>query len=468
MPIDARIPLGYQPPQFEATDPARTLFQGMQLKDLALAGEERRLQMDQQQAEIERQRAVRESFVFTPEGRVDVDATIPRLMQVDTDLGLRLQTRRQEEIRATAEEERKQAAESRAQQAAGAARVQAVQDELRRQAEEGRKAAAEKRAAEAAANAAAESQARLPGIEAETARKQVEAGQVAEYGMTAVQKASADAAQQRIHAMRQRAAQGLGAVDLPEATPIPANWQPGMLNEAALAKYPAAVQQRARKLVDYSIPYPTGTAQRDPTWQAAINAASELDPTWTASDYQSRLAARKSFTSGKDAANITSINTAIGHLATLKQAGLDLENWDFPWWNKIANVMVTATGDPRVRRFNVAATALENELATVFKQTGATDQEIKAWRKDIDAADSPEQLRALVNQAWELLTSRMEALQGKWEASMGKPADFEVLTPKSKEVLAKMGITAPAGQAEQRPVPTHRYDPATGEMVPVS
>lgn len=205
-----------------------------------------------------------------------------------------------------------------------------------------------------------------------------------------------------------------------------------------ISNLPPQVQNAAKKLVRAEIPYPGAFAQKDPYWKAVINAASILDPNFNASQHKIREATRKSFTSGKDANNINSINTLVGHLSTLDDAAKKLENSPYQVWNTIANKGLTAVGDPRVVKFNMAAGAVESELASVFKQTGATDQEIKAWRERITSSQSPEQLRSTINQAVELMGSRLQALRNKYEAGMGPFGKLQILSPKSRSTLEKM------------------------------
>jgi ribosome-associated translation inhibitor RaiA len=235
------------------------------------------------------------------------------------------------------------------------------------------------------------------------------------------------------------------------STPIPADWKPGDLNLEALTKYSASAQRLAKQLVNYDITLPTGAAQSREPWVSAIQAAGELDPTWKASEYQSRLSARRSFTSGADAKNITGLNTAIGHLQTLLKAGEALKNHRVQMLNKLENWAAEKTGDPRIVRFNIAANAVQNELASVFKGTGATDQEINAWRRTIDASQSPEQITGAISQAVDLLGSRLATLRGKWEQAMGKPMDMTVLTSRSRETLNSMGINP--DELEPRNIP---------------
>ena len=217
-----------------------------------------------------------------------------------------------------------------------------------------------------------------------------------------------------------------------------ANPNPNLTGEAALQNYTPEIQKLAKKLVNADIPYPSSFALRDPQWKAAVSAATDLDPTWNASQHKIREATRKSFTSGPDAKNITSINTLVGHLNSLNESSEALNNRGWQPWNTVANWTATKTGDPKVTKFNMDLGAVESELAAVFKQTGATDQEIKAWRERIDASQSPAQLQTNIHEAVELMGSRLSALKNKYEAGMGSFGQLQILSPKSRQTLEKL------------------------------
>lgn len=181
--------------------------------------------------------------------------------------------------------------------------------------------------------------------------------------------------------------------------------------------------------------------------------AHQVDPSYDETQFPVRSGVRKSFTSGADAKNLTSINTAVGHLDSLNQAAEDLANSKIPIWNTITNKAASATGDPRLVKFNNAANAVENEMANVFKGTGATDQEIKAWRSGLDSSQSPEQLKGSIDTLIHLMGSRLDALHQKYTSGAGKPADFRFLNKNSEKILQKLGVD-PAS-----------IDPSAGETV---
>jgi hypothetical protein len=134
-----------------------------------------------------------------------------------------------------------------------------------------------------------------------------------------------------------------------------------------------------------------------------------------------------------------SLNTAIGHLESLAKSAEELDNASIQLWNYIANTSLTEVGDPRVVKFNNTANAVAGEMATIFKNTSGTDQEIKAWREQLDSSQSPQQLQGAIDQLIELMSSRMEALAGQWEAGIKAPRDFRFLNDKSEKILRDFG-----------------------------
>ena len=227
---------------------------------------------------------------------------------------------------------------------------------------------------------------------------------------------------------RNQAPLAAGMVDNPD---------PALTGADALKNYIPQVQTRATKLLKGEVPYPPGYLQaRDPLWRAAIDAAQAVDPSWNAQKYQITQAIRKSFTSGKDAQNKTSINTLVDHFAHLAKSAQGLGNYSNQWLNGIGNWIETVRGDPKVTRFNMDLGAVESELAAVFKSTGATDQEIKAWSSRISSSQSPRQLEENIKEGISLMGGRLKALRDKYQSGMGIFAnDLQILSPRSRKIL---------------------------------
>lgn len=228
---------------------------------------------------------------------------------------------------------------------------------------------------------------------------------------------------------------------------------PGEMNTNALHGLTPTQQETVKAIVEYRFPV---SNLRNKQMMALVQRAYQYDPTFDAKEYATRAGVRKDFTSGKASQTILSLNTAVGHLNSLAKAANDLDNAPVQLWNKVINAGFTATGDPRVTKFNTAANAVAGELATVFKNTSGTDQEIKSWHDKISSSQSPEQLKANINEAIHLIGSRLEALHNKYEQGMGRKADFQILSPKSRQILQGLGVDM------------SQYDPAEATKQPES
>ncbi len=218
--------------------------------------------------------------------------------------------------------------------------------------------------------------------------------------------------------------------------------------ESALQGLPNLEQQTARQIASYQFPY--NALQRMPPLQRMriLNAVSQYDPDFDANQYQARQGVLKSFASGPDAANIASANTVIGHISEMLKAGQALNNRSFTPWNAVANTVESATGNPAQTRFLSASTAVADELAKLFKGTGAaTDQTIKDWKATLSPNMSPEQLKASAEEAMSLMASRLDALREKYSSGMGKAPNRPFIGPKAAAVLRQSGLQNPEENA---------------------
>ena len=205
-----------------------------------------------------------------------------------------------------------------------------------------------------------------------------------------------------------------------------------------------------------------------------LGVVKQYDPSYDQTQYTAKNKLRADFTSGKAANNSRSLNTAVAHLDTLQKTVDELNNGNFPALNKAENWWITQKGDKRVRAFNTAATAVESELAAVFKGMGATDQEIKAWRDNFDSSSSHEQLKAGIDKAIELMGGRLDALRSQYQVGMGKPADFHILNGESRSILGRLGhgdiiMKDSPGQSVSQPTnsiqPIYAVNPQTKQRI---
>lgn len=227
---------------------------------------------------------------------------------------------------------------------------------------------------------------------------------------------------------------------IPADDPIAAKYG-GVPEDNPFFRYPLNVQSLARQLVDYKIPLPSGFALARPNspWNAALQAAGYLDPTFDATQYGSRYQLRKDFTSGTGAKALASLNMTINHLNGLREKSEALQNRSVTPWNAVANKVLTLEGDPRVTNFDMARNAVSNELTRLFRGTGGAEADIQAWKQTINSSESPEQLKGAIDTAISLLAGRAAALEDQWNKGIGKPRDFHFLSDQSRQIIQKLG-----------------------------
>jgi len=228
---------------------------------------------------------------------------------------------------------------------------------------------------------------------------------------------------------------------------------------ATIDQVPENIRGQVKAIIEYRTPTPP-LGRNNPTNQAINYWVNKVDPSYDATQFPARNKLRASFTSGKDADNITAINTAIGHLGTLYNAGKQLGNVNLRAYNTFANFLSREFGQSTVKPFQTARIGVSEELAKAFKGGIATEGEVKQWQNAIDAADSWPALQSAIQTATEMLASRVAALEDKYMRGMGKAPEQPLLSQKSTKVLSQMQGTGGAGDKKA----THRFNPQTGNI----
>jgi GH24 family phage-related lysozyme (muramidase) len=213
---------------------------------------------------------------------------------------------------------------------------------------------------------------------------------------------------------------------------------------------------------------PTSFAASKPYWQAILAHAANAEPGFDLTKWQSRVGTMKDFASGQAAKNVTSLNTVIGHLGSLKDSVDKLDNSNFTPANALKNSIQVLGGRPEPGNFNVARNAVADELARVFRSAGMSDHEINSWKENISAAGSPDQLKGAVSTAVELLNSRLDSLKDQYERGAGKKSG-QLLSDKAQKALDDIRVwSSKSASPAAAPVAPGKYvyDPATKKMIP--
>jgi hypothetical protein len=195
---------------------------------------------------------------------------------------------------------------------------------------------------------------------------------------------------------------------------------------------------------------PPSSSSRSPMAQALLQAVYTYDPSANAGNLATRTATRKSFTSGKDAQNMTALSQLALHLDHLNQQVGSISGSALP-----INGVVNAVSD----RFNGNTTAWDSssnavahELRAVFANaSGGTQAELDENLKQLNASSSTAQKEAAVRNIAQLVHGRFQILQDKYAQGMGKAQDpFEAKYPGTEQIISRL---AGAGQQPQQAQP---------------
>lgn len=198
--------------------------------------------------------------------------------------------------------------------------------------------------------------------------------------------------------------------------------------------------------------------------EALLDVVAAYDPTFDASNSTSRVKTRVDFTSGKSAQNITAMNTAMGHLLHLDDLAHDLNNFStLPGLlNPLYNAARAASGNTEIGKFEQTKQAASSELRKVFAgSSGGNLEELKQFEANLSSSKSPEQIHAVIQNAVELLGSRLSALQDQYVQGMGRSDKIPTFIKPSlvRQANARFGVdlgapanpdgntTAPAAQS---------------------
>ena len=189
-----------------------------------------------------------------------------------------------------------------------------------------------------------------------------------------------------------------------------------------------------------------------------MNRATELQggkpPAEAASDIigakQTQAAAAstvKAFSSGLEARNVRSFNTAIDHLDTMSKLATALDNGDIKAFNAVGQGFASQTGSAAPTNFDTAKSVVGGEVAKALAGSSMALKDREEIRDSISRANSPAQLAGAVNTLQQLLGGQLKSLELQYETGTKRKDFSEKLTPAAKAVVSRLGGAAPAAGA---------------------
>lgn len=162
-------------------------------------------------------------------------------------------------------------------------------------------------------------------------------------------------------------------------------------------------------------------------------------------DIGSQTQAVKAFATGKQGQQINAFNTAIDHLGTMDKLSDALANGDLKAINFLGNEVAKQTGQPAPTNFNAAKQIVTAEVIKAVVASGGGVTERQEAERNFANANSPAQLKGVIDTYKQLLGGQLKSLNLQYENTTGRKDFDKKLTPDAKATLAKLrGAETPA------------------------
>jgi hypothetical protein len=175
---------------------------------------------------------------------------------------------------------------------------------------------------------------------------------------------------------------------------------------------------------------------RSPFWQEKLSQVSQYDPNFDATNFNARAKGRAAAISGKLGTSNNALNTAIGHLATLNDQIGGTASHNFTPFNAVENTVGKMFGSPGVTNFQDTAQKLADELESVYRNGGGAEQGVVRQLRSLDVNASEEQKRGVINNAMDLLASKMAANLAQYNFGTGGKPTWDMLDQHTRDVLS--------------------------------
>jgi hypothetical protein len=220
---------------------------------------------------------------------------------------------------------------------------------------------------------------------------------------------------------------------------------PSLTGEAYLASIPdKGTADIVRAIADGRKSYPTASALKDPYWQTVVKAVQAYDPGADETDFNTRRATRRNFTSGEASRNMRALEQVAEHLDHLNDVKDEVAGVSFPVigraLNAASNAYAEHSGDKGIVAWDTAAQAVAAETRKLFAGSGGgTLEELRAYLSQLSPNNSMEQKNAAIKGLASLVNSRVKILQGQYAQGMGKSEDpFHAVGLNASDILAKL------------------------------
>ena len=193
------------------------------------------------------------------------------------------------------------------------------------------------------------------------------------------------------------------------------------------------VENAAQMIASGQIKPLSGFAMRSPYGQSVMSRVKELNPDYRAGDVESSIKATKDFATGKNGNTVRSLNVAVSHLDTLGELSDALNNNDINLFNKLGNAYAQQTGNPIPTSFNAAKKIVADEIVKGIVGSGGGVSDREEAANTINAANSPAQLKGVIDTYKQLLGGQLSGLKQQYETTTGKKDFNKFISPNTQK-----------------------------------
>jgi len=149
-------------------------------------------------------------------------------------------------------------------------------------------------------------------------------------------------------------------------------------------------------------------------------------------DNATKTKVNKDFSTGLQGRQVTAFNTAIDHLATMDKLADALKNKDVKAINSLSNIVARQTGEPAPTNFDAAKQIVTAEIIKAVVASGGGVRERQEAENNFATANSPAQLKGVINTYKQLLGGQLNSLGLQYEQGTGRTDFSKKLTSDAK------------------------------------
>jgi hypothetical protein len=205
------------------------------------------------------------------------------------------------------------------------------------------------------------------------------------------------------------------------------------------------MQTTAQAIASGQLMPPTGAALLNPRNQRILAEVMKINPQYDATTILAKKKAATDFTSGTLGNSLRSFAVAGQHLDQLGALADAMDNGNIQLVNKIGNAVSAQTGSPAPTNFNAAKDIVSKEVMKAIVAGGGGVAEREELNKTMSAANSPAQLKGVIQQYRNLMAAQHDALLQQRRAA-GLP-DSTLPAYSTSNDGGAAGVAAPATPA---------------------